>query len=80
MPPGVKSGQPWTQSRLHIIISYPILQWWRWDKDQISDYDRETGDVRVPVGRGFTNEIENNVFDEEIKTDVDAELDKPEQD
>ena len=23
----------------------------------------------------FTNEIENNVFDEEVKTDVDAELD-----
>ena len=25
----------------------------------------------------FTNEIENNVFDEEVKTDVDAELDQP---
>ena len=25
----------------------------------------------------FINEIENNVFDEEVKTDVDAELDKP---
>ena len=30
----------------------------------------------------FTNEIENNVFDEEVKTDIDAELDHllPEQD
>ena len=27
--------------------------------------------------RVFTNEIENNVFDEEVKTDIDAEL--PEQ-
>ena len=25
----------------------------------------------------FTNEIENSVFDEEVKTDVDAELDQP---
>ena len=25
----------------------------------------------------FTNEIENNVFDEEVKTGVDAELDQP---
>ena len=25
----------------------------------------------------FTNEIENTVFDEEVKTDVDAELDQP---
>ena len=25
----------------------------------------------------FTNEIENNVFDEEVKKDVDAELDQP---
>ena len=25
----------------------------------------------------FTNEIENNVFDEEVKTDIDAELDQP---
>ena len=25
----------------------------------------------------FTNDIENNVFDEEVKTDVDAELDQP---
>ena len=25
----------------------------------------------------FTNEIENNVFDEEVKTNVDAELDQP---
>ena len=25
----------------------------------------------------FTNEIENNVFDEEVKTDVDAELTSP---
>ena len=25
----------------------------------------------------FNNEIENNVFDEEVKTDVDAELDQP---
>ena len=25
----------------------------------------------------FTNEIENNVFHEEVKTDVDAELDQP---
>ena len=25
----------------------------------------------------FTNEIENTVFDEELKTDVDAELDQP---
>ena len=25
----------------------------------------------------FTNEIGNNVFDEEVKTDVDAELDQP---
>ena len=25
----------------------------------------------------FTDEIENNVFDEEVKTDVDAELDQP---
>ena len=24
----------------------------------------------------FTNEIENNVFDEEVKTDIDAELDQ----
>ena len=27
----------------------------------------------------FTNEIENSVFDEELKTDVDAELDQLEQ-
>ena len=25
----------------------------------------------------FTNEIENNVFDEEVKADVDVELDQP---
>ena len=25
----------------------------------------------------FTNEIENNIFDEEVKTDVDADLDQP---
>ena len=25
----------------------------------------------------FTNEIENNLFDEEVKTDIDAELDQP---
>ena len=25
----------------------------------------------------FTNEIENNVFDEEVESDVDAELDQP---
>ena len=31
----------------------PSLQRRRWDKDQISDYDRETGDIRVPVGRGI---------------------------
>ena len=31
----------------------PSLQRRRWDKDQISDYDRETGDIRVPVGRGL---------------------------
>ena len=35
------------------------------------------GDIRVPVKGVFTNEKENNVFDKEVKTEVDAVLDQP---
>ena len=48
-------GAAWCKIRsvLNPKSSYPSRQRRRWDKDQISDYDRETRDVRVPVGRGL---------------------------
>ena len=42
----------------------------------MNDYDRETGDVRIPVGRGLPTKSRTTFFDEEIKTDVGAELDQ----
>ena len=72
MPSGVKSGLSWIQSLLHIII--------------LVSRDKGGGGIKTrsvttsfasQLEAVFTNEIENSVFDEEVKTDVDAELDQP---
>ena len=77
----LSEGQDATWCKIRSVVNpksasynYLTLQRWRWDKDKISDYDRETGDICVPVGRGLYQRNGEQCFQRGGK---DVELDQP---
>ena len=72
MPPGVKSGQsaPYNHPTLVSRDEGGIKTRSVTTTEKLETFTSQLEGV-------FTNEIENNVFDEEVKTNVDAELDQP---